>query len=197
LNKCRDDIHEVCARITSLAGESPKADTTDELTRLDTLVTKWTRFTKPIQQAMKSRGLGDQQTTEIAQHIRSVAIDLANNSSLYSEARRITATLHRAFEENPAITEMTRDDLQTLDDLLSAKAEQENSSPAIKGLKALCSDVRQECRSRVVRKEGFSDANKRVCAEALQRFRQEIEPALKSLLLSSSSDSKEILKERE
>jgi len=183
-----------CARCDS--ARSARAEITDGIIHLETLISQWSRLTRAVQLAMKSRGLPDSQTIEVANFVRCVVVELSRDyEQLYSEARQLTFVLHEAFQDNPTIAAWTRTDLDALDRLVKAKAEEDALSPDFKQLRALCAEVWQQCDSQLVRENGHCGANKAVCDKAGELFRREIEPALKKVIFNLPPG--EVIKVRE
>src|SRR5215831_8287753 len=88
--------------------------------------------------------------------------------------------LQEACKYTPSVTDILSSDIKVLDELIE-KARREKVSNAVRDLLKLCVAIREECSSKIVRKEGSADFNKKLCDAALQRFRHEVEPALKNL----------------
>ena len=100
------------------------------MVELEVLLAEWNRRTKGIQLAMKSRGFEDSQTTDLARNVRAVGVHIANNFEMYSEALQITVALHDAFQDTPSVLERTREDIDTLEGLIKAKADRKREQDA-------------------------------------------------------------------
>jgi hypothetical protein len=81
----------------------------------------WDAIAQPIQLLMKSRGLKDAHSIEVAGHVRSTAVRLANEFGLHKQAQQMTSLLCDVFGEVPAVAEIAQQDSETLDEILSAK----------------------------------------------------------------------------
>jgi hypothetical protein len=178
LTSLHDSIYGTCHCLATKDHDSEGI--AKHLSDLDTLTKKWAQSTSGIQLAMQSRGLEDRQTSELGKQIRSLAVDIGNKSQRHVEARQITAMLQDACKHTPSVADILSSDIKVLDDLIE-KARRENVSRAVRDLLNLFATVREECSKNVIRKDGHIGPNKKLCEDALKRFRGEIEPALRNL----------------
>lgn len=77
----------------------------------------WDNVAQPIQLSMKSRGLDEPLSTQVANTIRSLSIDLTNDYGYVELSQRISESLKELFAELPEIVEKVEEDIDTLDDL--------------------------------------------------------------------------------
>ena len=77
----------------------------------------WDNVAQPIQLSMKSRGLNEPLSTQVANTIRSLSIDLTNDYGYVELSQRISESLKELFAELPEIVEKVEEDIDTLDDL--------------------------------------------------------------------------------
>jgi hypothetical protein len=66
---------------------------------------------------MKSRGLDEQLSSQVANTIRLLSIDLTNDYGYVELSQRISESLKELFAELPEIVERVEEDIDTLDDL--------------------------------------------------------------------------------
>jgi len=85
----------------------------------------WDNVAQPIQLSMKSRGLDDPLSNQIAIVIRSLGIDLYNSYGYLDLAKKVSEVLKELFAELPEILETVENDIDTLDDLFYQKKEAE------------------------------------------------------------------------
>lgn len=123
LEKHRDAIAVRCERVLAIAqGGATDAIAMDAaIEDLEEKLSEWDTVAQPIQLLMKSRGLRDAHSIEVAQQVRSVAVTLANECDLHDQAQRITSILHDVFEEVPEVAEVAEQDSEALDEILAAK----------------------------------------------------------------------------
>jgi hypothetical protein len=77
----------------------------------------WDNVAQPIQLSMKSRGLDEPLSTQVANTIRLLGIDLTNDYGYVELSQRISESLKELFAELPEIVERVEEDIDTLDDL--------------------------------------------------------------------------------
>ena len=77
----------------------------------------WDNVAQPIQLSMKSRGLDEQLSSQVANTIRLLSIDLTNDYGYVELSQRISESLKELFAELPEIVERVEEDIDTLDDL--------------------------------------------------------------------------------
>jgi hypothetical protein len=114
----------ICGWITKAAGEGRRTLLAGLIGQLEVATEAWVKHVKPIQLAMKSQGLRECQSVELANAIRSVAVDLSNEQGFHEEARRITALLARNFEEVSELADRLGSDLKALDEIIECQREE-------------------------------------------------------------------------
>ncbi len=77
----------------------------------------WDNVAQPIQLSMKSRGLDEPLSTQVANTIRLLGIDLTNDYGYVELSQKISESLKELFAELPEIVERVEEDIDTLDDL--------------------------------------------------------------------------------
>lgn len=77
----------------------------------------WDNVAQPIQLSMKSRGLDEPLSTQVANTIRLLSIDLTNDYGYVELSQRISESLKELFAELPEIVERVEEDIDILDDL--------------------------------------------------------------------------------
>jgi hypothetical protein len=83
----------------------------------------WDNVAQPIQLSMKSRGLAEPLSNEVASTIRSLSIELTNDYSYIELSKKISESLKELFAELPEIIERVDEDIDTLDDLFYQRQE--------------------------------------------------------------------------
>lgn len=90
----------------------------------------WDNVAQPIQLSMKSRGLHEPLSSQVAITIRSLGINLTNDYGYVELSQRIAESLKELFAELPEIVEIVEDDIDALDNLFyqiqEAKHKKEN-----------------------------------------------------------------------
>ena len=81
----------------------------------------WDQIAQPIQLVHQSKGLDDQHSKELAQDLRSLAVEIANKYDMYAEAKQITKVVAVFFKELPQFSEIFSEDLTTLEDIIDRK----------------------------------------------------------------------------
>lgn len=121
-------------------GESSIASMVDKLL---TIASNWDKVAQPIQLSMKSRGLADSMSNQIAYIIRDLAIELYNSHKMLNTSKKISKILLELFKELPDIELRVQEDISTLNDI-----EENNKSYAkkilmdigVKGIEGLTSE---------------------------------------------------------
>lgn len=95
------------------------------LSLLDDVVRRWDRLAQPIQLSLKSRGMDDDMSRDLAVLMRNLSVDLVNDHGDLEAANRVLAMLKEVFAENPELIHRFEDDTQALNNLFEQKARNE------------------------------------------------------------------------
>ncbi len=96
-------------------GESSIALLVDKLLQVTKI---WDDVAQPIQLSLKSRGLNDNLSIQIAATIRSLGIELVNNYGYLDISQKISKSLAELFAELPEMAERLEEDIDTLEDMI-------------------------------------------------------------------------------
>ncbi len=99
-------------KLNANKGEKAISPLIDELLKI---VETWDSVAQPIQLSLKSRGLEDILSNDVAREIRLLGIDLYNNFGYLKLAKQISKVLKRLFAELPAMLEIIENDIDTLE----------------------------------------------------------------------------------
>lgn len=91
--------------------------------KLLTITRNWDNVAQPIQLSMKSRGLDEPLSNQVAKEIRSLGIDLYNSYGYLELSKRISEVLKELFAELPEVLEIVENDINTLEDLFYKEQE--------------------------------------------------------------------------
>jgi len=94
-----------------------KESISSSIDKLLQITQNWDNVAQPIQLSMKSRGLDEPLSTQVANTIRLLSIDLTNDYGYVGLSQRISESLKELFAELPEIVERVEEDINTLDDL--------------------------------------------------------------------------------
>jgi hypothetical protein len=84
---------------------------------LERVARNWTRVAGPIQVSMRARGQEHVPSRDLANEVRSLAVELANAYGMYEPAQRITRLLQEAFADVVSVAEPLQEDTKVLGDL--------------------------------------------------------------------------------
>jgi len=84
-------------------------------------IQKWDDVAQPIQLSTKSRGTNDVISEDVARKVRSLGIDLFNNYQYVKLSQKISEKIKILFEELPEVHEQIKDDIYTIENILSQK----------------------------------------------------------------------------
>lgn len=115
------------ARGSLQAGE---AAVTPIIDRLEQVARNWDRLTQPIQLSAKARGIGHEQSREVAFSIRSLAIDLFNDHGMLALSQRLTRLLKGLFAHLPEVSERVNEDAKALADIQAKQLEAQSQAKA-------------------------------------------------------------------
>lgn len=91
--------------------------------KLLTITRNWDNVAQPIQLSMKSRGLDEPLSSQVAREVRSLGVDLYNDHGYLELSKRISEILKELFAELPEVLEIVENDINTLEDLFYKKQE--------------------------------------------------------------------------
>lgn len=136
LQKEADNVHMLikAVRDSAASGEAAVKPYVDKLC----IVTRnWDTIAQPIQLSAKARGIDHEPSGDVAWAIRELAIELFNNHSQLSQARRLTNLLQELFSEIPEVLERVEEDASTLASISQRREE----SKAIEPIRTLCENA--------------------------------------------------------
>jgi hypothetical protein len=182
LDKEEANIEILLKQIRSLAdgntSDSLLAPVIDELINV---VKNWDVVAQPIQVSTKSRGLGHDASTRVAQNVRDVAIHLFNEHDKLDLSRRITAMLQEVFAEVVDVADRTDEDAFTLDDI----AEQRKLGDLLDPISDLCTKALKAAEARP--KNAHNEATK-VASAASRLIRDLNNAGVPETLLNQGKD---------
>lgn len=116
LEKEAENISKLVGAVRELAGEG---ETIIEplIGKIEPVVRNWKKVAHPIQLRKKAQGLEHKAGHDMANEIRSLAVELFNEHDLISKAERITRILLHYFSESPVLVEQFKQDISTIQDL--------------------------------------------------------------------------------
>lgn len=86
-------------------------------------LSEWRIVARPIQLLMKSQGLKDSHSMEVARRVRSMSVRVANDFDMHEQAWQITNLLYEAFQDVPETAELLEKDLSILDEIIDSNHE--------------------------------------------------------------------------
>jgi hypothetical protein len=95
-------------------GEADAARLNMAVENLGDELTEWRMLAGSIQLLMKSKGLKDNNSIEVAKRVRGMSVKVANDFGMHEHARRVTNLLYDAFQDVPELAELLKQDLLTL-----------------------------------------------------------------------------------
>lgn len=129
LDKEEDNICELLQRIRSSADDGASVDTlTPVVDELISVVKNWDIVAQPIQVSTKSRGLGHDASTQVADQVRDLAIHLFNKHNHMDLTQKITTMVQEVFAEVVDVSDRAEDDASTLDDISEQRNQAEKRS---------------------------------------------------------------------
>lgn len=87
------------------------------VTQLEKVIRNWDRTAQPIQLSARSRGTNHNLSHEVADKIRSLAIDLFNDHDLLDISRRLIPLQKEVFAEVDRVVEQSEEDATALDEI--------------------------------------------------------------------------------
>jgi hypothetical protein len=105
--------------------------------KLEAVARNWDKVAQPIQLSAKARGIDHEPSHQIANSIRSLAIDLFNEHDMLTQSQRLTGLILELFAESPKVVERVEQDSDYLSDI----SQHRNESAAIDPIRTLCESV--------------------------------------------------------
>lgn len=112
LARISDEIDKVISE-----AENNEADLERLVTRVSHLLVLWDGVNQPVQVYEQHQGHEEGRSKRIYEKLRSLCLDLANNRSKFSEARRLSEALLQTFPELESVAEVLKGDVETLENL--------------------------------------------------------------------------------
>ena len=130
LGRLRSHIELYCSTMAEILKKNPDSDISSEFEALESLIKLWEQLAKPLLLACRSRGIDEPNSVAVAQSIRGLAIDLANEKNLFDVAQRLTKLQQKYFSELALLGEQIDADAATLDNLKAQQSEAESADKA-------------------------------------------------------------------
>ncbi|MFT6091035.1 hypothetical protein [Sulfitobacter sp.] len=109
--------------------ENTDADLEALVTRASDLLVRWDDVNQPVQVYEQHQGHEEGRSKRIYEKLRSLCLDLANNRSEFTEARRLSEALLRTFPELESVAEVLKEDVAALENLDEQKKLHEEYKP--------------------------------------------------------------------
>ncbi|SPJ27636.1 hypothetical protein [Falsiruegeria mediterranea] len=126
-----DEIDEVISD-----AENTDADLAALVTRASDLLVRWDDVNQPVQVYEQHQGHEEGRSKRIYEKLRSLCLDLANNRSEFTEARRLSEALLRTFPELESVAEVLKGDVAALENLDEQQKLHEEYKPLIDACEA-------------------------------------------------------------
>ena len=110
------------ARDSAKSGENVVKPIVDKLV---VVARNWDKVAQPIQLSAKARGIDHEPSHEIADSIRSLAIDLFNEYDMLDQSKRLTELIQELFAELPEVVERVDEDAEALADIFQNRKQAE------------------------------------------------------------------------
>jgi len=131
LARISDEIDEVISE-----AENTDADLAALVTRASDLLVRWDDVNQPVQVYEQHQGHEEGRSKRIYEKLRSLCLDLANNRSEFTEARRLSEALLRTFPELESVAEVLKGDVAALENLDEQQKLQKEYKPLIDACEA-------------------------------------------------------------
>ncbi|MBV6341630.1 hypothetical protein [Candidatus Magnetobacterium casense] len=106
---------------------------------LENRLMSWYQIVRPIHIIMKTQGIEDSYSLDLARELRNASIFLANEMGMYGEAKRISMLISKVFKELPMFAEFISSDVKTLEDIIVHK--KKSAEEKIKWQKEISLDI--------------------------------------------------------
>ena len=131
LARISDEIDEVISD-----AENTDADLAALVTRASDLLVRWDDVNQPVQVYEQHQGHEEGRSKRIYEKLRSLCLDLANNRSEFTEARKLSEALLRTFPELESVAEVLKGDVAALENLDEQQKLHEEYKPLIDACEA-------------------------------------------------------------
>jgi hypothetical protein len=131
LARISDEIDEVISD-----AENTDADLAALVTRASDLLVRWDDVNQPVQVYEQHQGHEEGRSKRIYEKLRSLCLDLANNRSEFTEARRLSEALLRTFPELESVAEVLKGDVAALENIDEQQKLHEEYKPLIDACEA-------------------------------------------------------------
>lgn len=131
LARISDEIDKVISE-----AENTDADLEALVTKASDLLVRWDDVNQPVQVYEQHQGHEEGRSKRIYEKLRSLCLDLANNRSEFTEARRLSEALLRTFPELESVAEVLKGDVAALENLDEQQKLHEEYKPLIDACEA-------------------------------------------------------------
>ncbi|CAN0603422.1 unnamed protein product, partial [Ectocarpus sp. 12 AP-2014] len=131
LARISDEIDKVISE-----AENTNSDIEALVTRASDLLVRWDDVNQPVQVYEQHQGHEEGRSKRIYEKLRSLCLDLANNRSEFTEARRLSEALLRTFPELESVAEALKGDVAALENLDEQQKLHEEYKPLIDACEA-------------------------------------------------------------
>lgn len=126
LARISDEVEKVISD-----AENIDADIEALVTRASDLLVRWDAVNQPVQVYEQYQGHEEGRSKRIYEKLRLLCLDLANNRSEFTEARRLSEALLRTFPELESVAEVLKEDVAALENLDKQQKLSEEYKPLI------------------------------------------------------------------
>lgn len=132
------DLARISDEIDKVISEAEKANSDLEVlvTRASDLLVRWDDVNQPVQVYEQHQGHEEGRSKRIYEKLRTLCLDLANNRSEFTEARRLSEALLRTFPELESVAEVLKGDVAALENLDEQQKLHEQYKPLIDACEA-------------------------------------------------------------
>ena len=132
------DLARISDEIDKVISEAKNADADLEeiVTRASDLLVRWDEVNQPVQVYEQHQGHEEGRSKRIYEKLRSLSLDLANNRSEFTEARRLSEALLQTFPELESVAEVLKEDVTALEDLAEKQKNLQEYEPLIEACEA-------------------------------------------------------------
>lgn len=132
------DLARISDEIDKVISDAKNIDADLEalVTRASDLLVRWDDVNQPVQVYEQYQGHEEGRSKRIYEKLRSLCLDLANNRSEFTEARRLSEALLRTFPELESVAEVLKGDVAALENLDEQQKLHEEYKPLIDACEA-------------------------------------------------------------
>lgn len=121
------ETENIAVLAQSVLGAIERQESEEHITHLvaelERVVNNWDLVAQPIQLSARSRGTSHSLSHEVAEKIRSLAVDVFNEHGLLDISKRLTALLQEVFAEVDPVVEQSETDASTLDEIAEQRSQ--------------------------------------------------------------------------